>query len=158
MKLLQLFGNLTRILMCLKLCWKRRSSPLPTYPNLLWYPNQDSCFFCTLLDLLHSYFTFVEEQLLSCKCLLWCMHACLSGHVAATENPFGSLLTDLPKPGGGTYGKYYSLPKLNDPRVGKLLNCYIEPSVLYKANIMVLWINDGSPFVRRSDLVWLLGS
>jgi hypothetical protein len=66
------------------------------------------------------------------------MHACLSGHVAATENPFGSLLTDLPKPGGGTYGKYYSLPKLNDPRVGKLLNCYIEPSVLYKANIMVL--------------------
>lgn len=43
---------------------------------------------------------------------------------AATENPFGSLVTDLPKPGGGTYGKYYSLPKLNDPRVGKF-SCYI---------------------------------
>jgi hypothetical protein len=35
-------------------------------------------------------------------------------------NPFGSLLTDLPNPGGGTYGKYYSLTKLKDPRVNIL--------------------------------------
>eukprot|EP00245_Coleochaete_scutata_P000247 TRINITY_DN1028_c0_g1_i1.p1 TRINITY_DN1028_c0_g1~~TRINITY_DN1028_c0_g1_i1.p1 ORF type:complete len:1008 (-),score=229.72 TRINITY_DN1028_c0_g1_i1:362-3385(-) len=36
------------------------------------------------------------------------------------ENPFKELLTDLPKPGGGTYGKFYSIPKLNDPRTEKL--------------------------------------
>eukprot|EP00897_Mesotaenium_endlicherianum_P009974 jgi/Mesen1/9004/ME000563S08327 len=38
----------------------------------------------------------------------------------ATENPFKDLVTDLPKPEGGIYGKYYSLPKLNDPRLEKL--------------------------------------
>lgn len=37
----------------------------------------------------------------------------------ASENPFSSLVTDLPKSGGGSYGKYYSLVKLNDPRVGE---------------------------------------
>ncbi|KAJ0974789.1 hypothetical protein J5N97_016754 [Dioscorea zingiberensis] len=38
----------------------------------------------------------------------------------ATENPFKDILTSLPKPGGGEYGKYYSLPALNDPRIDKL--------------------------------------
>ena len=33
---------------------------------------------------------------------------------------FGHVLISLPKPGGGEYGKYYSLPALNDPRIGKL--------------------------------------
>jgi hypothetical protein len=33
---------------------------------------------------------------------------------------FGHVLTSLPKPGGGEYGKYYSLPALNDRRIGKL--------------------------------------
>nr|XP_024396605.1 putative aconitate hydratase, cytoplasmic [Physcomitrium patens]PNR39944.1 hypothetical protein PHYPA_020224 [Physcomitrium patens] len=38
----------------------------------------------------------------------------------ASENPFSSLITDLPKPDGGSYGKFYSLVKLNDPRVDSL--------------------------------------
>ena len=37
---------------------------------------------------------------------------------AATENPFKPILTELPNPSGGSYGKFYSLPALNDPRIG----------------------------------------
>ncbi|KAG9159735.1 hypothetical protein Leryth_007755 [Lithospermum erythrorhizon] len=32
----------------------------------------------------------------------------------------GGILTSLPKPGGGEFGKFYSLPALNDPRIDKL--------------------------------------
>jgi aconitate hydratase len=39
---------------------------------------------------------------------------------AATVHAFKDILTSLPKPGGGEYGKFYSLPALNDPRIG---NC-----------------------------------
>jgi aconitate hydratase len=59
----------------------------------------------------------------------------------ATENPFGSLLTDLPKPGGGTYGKYYSLPKLNDPRVDTLpysIRYLLESAIRNCDNFQVL--------------------
>ena len=42
--------------------------------------------------------------------------------VSASENPFKGNLTSLPKPGGGEFGKFYSLPSLNDPRVGKFAN------------------------------------
>ncbi|KAG5123651.1 hypothetical protein JHK82_030388 [Glycine max] len=36
----------------------------------------------------------------------------------ATENPFNSILTTLEKPGGaGEFGKYFSLPALNDRRI-----------------------------------------
>ncbi|KAK8529116.1 hypothetical protein V6N13_102047 [Hibiscus sabdariffa] len=38
----------------------------------------------------------------------------------AGEHPFKSVLTSLPKPGGGEFGKFYSLPALNDPRIDKL--------------------------------------
>ncbi|KAJ0715552.1 putative aconitate hydratase [Helianthus annuus] len=38
----------------------------------------------------------------------------------ASENPFKSILTTLPRPGGGEFGKFYSLPALNDPRIDKL--------------------------------------
>nr|CBE71056.1 aconitate hydratase 1 [Citrus x clementina] len=38
----------------------------------------------------------------------------------ATENPFKSILKTLQRPDGGEFGKYYSLPALNDPRIGKL--------------------------------------
>lgn len=41
--------------------------------------------------------------------------------VSASENPFKANLTSLPKPGGGEFGKFYSLPSLNDPRIGNLL-------------------------------------
>lgn len=37
---------------------------------------------------------------------------------SAAENPFKGILTGLPKPGGGEFGKFYSLPALNDPRIG----------------------------------------
>ncbi|KAL9659310.1 hypothetical protein QQ045_024115 [Rhodiola kirilowii] len=38
----------------------------------------------------------------------------------ASENPFKHIFTNLPKPGGGEFGKFYSLPALNDPRIEKL--------------------------------------
>lgn len=41
--------------------------------------------------------------------------------ISATENPFKTILKGLEKPEGGEFGKYYSLPALNDPRIGMLL-------------------------------------
>ncbi|XP_058090875.1 aconitate hydratase 1 [Magnolia sinica] len=38
----------------------------------------------------------------------------------ATRNSFESILMPLSKPGGGEFGKYFSLPALNDPRIDKL--------------------------------------
>ncbi|KAI8008595.1 hypothetical protein LOK49_LG07G02578 [Camellia lanceoleosa] len=38
----------------------------------------------------------------------------------ASENAFKGILTSLPKAGGGEFGKFYSLPALNDPRIDKL--------------------------------------
>ncbi|XP_022877543.1 aconitate hydratase, cytoplasmic [Olea europaea var. sylvestris] len=38
----------------------------------------------------------------------------------ASENPFKGIFTALPKPGGGEFGKFYSLPALNEPRIDKL--------------------------------------
>ncbi|RID72141.1 hypothetical protein BRARA_C04047 [Brassica rapa] len=38
----------------------------------------------------------------------------------ASEHPFKGIFTTLPKPGGGEFGKFYSLPALNDPRIDKL--------------------------------------
>ncbi|KAF8669565.1 hypothetical protein HU200_051371 [Digitaria exilis] len=40
--------------------------------------------------------------------------------MAEGNSRFGHVLTSLPKPGGGEYGKYYSLPALNDPRIERL--------------------------------------
>ncbi|QHO40355.1 Aconitate hydratase [Arachis hypogaea] len=41
--------------------------------------------------------------------------------MAATANPFQSILKTLQKPGGaGDFGSYFSLPALNDPRIDKL--------------------------------------
>uniref|UniRef100_A0A453Q450 Aconitate hydratase n=1 Tax=Aegilops tauschii subsp. strangulata TaxID=200361 RepID=A0A453Q450_AEGTS len=37
-----------------------------------------------------------------------------------TEHAYSNILTSLPKPEGGEYGKFYSLPALNDPRIDKL--------------------------------------
>jgi len=38
----------------------------------------------------------------------------------AAENPFKGILTSLPKPGGGEFGKFFSFSALNDPRIDKL--------------------------------------
>ncbi|XP_022926869.1 aconitate hydratase [Cucurbita moschata] len=38
----------------------------------------------------------------------------------AIQNPFSSILKTLENPEGGVFGKYYSLPALNDPRIERL--------------------------------------
>ncbi|KAH7663292.1 Aconitate hydratase protein [Dioscorea alata] len=38
----------------------------------------------------------------------------------ATKNSYEGILTRLAKPGGGEFGKYYSLPALDDPRIDRL--------------------------------------
>ncbi|KAK9024688.1 hypothetical protein V6N11_004846 [Hibiscus sabdariffa] len=38
----------------------------------------------------------------------------------ASEHPFKGVVSSLPKPGGGVFGKFYSLPALNDPRIDRL--------------------------------------
>ncbi|KAJ6797625.1 aconitate hydratase, cytoplasmic-like [Iris pallida] len=38
----------------------------------------------------------------------------------ATKNSYESILTALSKPGGGEFGKFYSLPALDDPRIDRL--------------------------------------
>ncbi|KAK6269638.1 hypothetical protein POUND7_006743 [Theobroma cacao] len=38
----------------------------------------------------------------------------------ASEHAFKAILTSLPKPGGEEFGKFYSLPALNDPRIDRL--------------------------------------
>ncbi|GLU23671.1 hypothetical protein SLE2022_396600 [Rubroshorea leprosula] len=38
----------------------------------------------------------------------------------ASEHAFKDILTSLPKPGGGVFGKFFSLPALNDPRIDQL--------------------------------------
>ncbi|KAI3704011.1 hypothetical protein L1987_74213 [Smallanthus sonchifolius] len=40
-----------------------------------------------------------------------------SEELQASQNAFNGILTGLPKPGGGEFGKFYSLPALNDPRI-----------------------------------------
>ncbi|EOY12332.1 Aconitase 3 [Theobroma cacao] len=37
-----------------------------------------------------------------------------------SEHAFKAILTSLPKPGGEEFGKFYSLPALNDPRIDRL--------------------------------------
>ncbi|PKU65681.1 aconitate hydratase, cytoplasmic [Dendrobium catenatum] len=39
---------------------------------------------------------------------------------AASRNSYEGILTPLAKPGGGEFGKYYSLPALDDPRIDRL--------------------------------------
>lgn len=44
--------------------------------------------------------------------------------ISASEHPFKAHLTSLPKPGGGEFGKFYSLPSFNDPRIGNFFFYY----------------------------------
>ncbi|RRT78711.1 hypothetical protein B296_00008467 [Ensete ventricosum] len=50
-------------------------------------------------------------------------------YMSATENVFKDVLASLPKAGGGEYGKYYSLPALNDPRIGYIFFCGLQVPV-----------------------------
>lgn len=59
----------------------------------------------------------------------------------ATENPFKCTLTDLKKPEGGSFGKYYSLPALKDPRTDALpfsIKILLESAVRNCDNFQVL--------------------
>lgn len=58
----------------------------------------------------------------------------------AAENPFKGNLTSLPKPGGGEFGKFYSLPSLNDPRIDRLpysIRILLESSIRNCENFQV---------------------
>ncbi|RVX08432.1 Aconitate hydratase 3, mitochondrial [Vitis vinifera] len=41
----------------------------------------------------------------------------MTAPILSPENAFKGILTGLPKASGGEFGKYYSLPALNDPRI-----------------------------------------
>ncbi|KAG6546247.1 hypothetical protein Mapa_012286 [Marchantia paleacea] len=61
--------------------------------------------------------------------------------MGSSNNPFNEVLTDLPKPGGGSYGKFYSLPKLGDKRIDKLpysIRILLESAVRNCDNFQVL--------------------
>ncbi|CAI5467073.1 unnamed protein product [Closterium sp. Yama58-4] len=45
---------------------------------------------------------------------------CCSDWIRDMANPFQRLLTELPNPDGGSFGSFYSLPALNDPRIDEL--------------------------------------
>lgn len=60
------------------------------------------------LELLSDFFFFFESDVVLILMMM----------IAASENPFKSILKTLEKPGGGEFGKYYSLTALNDPRIG----------------------------------------
>lgn len=75
-----------------------------------------------------SIYLFVYSLILSLRFVFWFgfgfgfhVHFHVFRFITATENPFKSILKTLEKPGGGEIGKYYSLPALNDPRIGQLL-------------------------------------
>jgi aconitate hydratase len=49
-------------------------------------------------------------------------------------------LTSLPKPGGGEYGKFFSLPALNDPRIDRLpysIRVLLESAIRHCDNFQV---------------------
>ncbi|KAF2285753.1 hypothetical protein GH714_007637 [Hevea brasiliensis] len=56
----------------------------------------------------------------------------------ASEHTFKGILTNLPKPGGGEFGKFYSLPALNDPRIEKNLFSFLYANRLpYSIRILL---------------------
>ena len=83
------------------------------------------CLLCWSMLLLHGFHgsCFLLHDLVFCFFLVFGFgfwNVCFVA--AATENPFNSILRTLEKPGGaGEFGKYFSLPALNDPRIGESL-------------------------------------
>ncbi|GMP51625.1 hypothetical protein CsSME_00017782 [Camellia sinensis var. sinensis] len=49
---------------------------------------------------------------------------------SASENAFKGILTSLPEAGGGEFGNFYSLPALNDPRIGNFLTIFLSNEVV----------------------------
>ena len=64
--------------------------------------------------------------------------------VSASENPFRSILKALDKPGGGEFGNYYSLPALNDPRIGESdsILIFATNKKLIERNVVVVVVDD----------------
>ncbi|TVU17240.1 hypothetical protein EJB05_33259, partial [Eragrostis curvula] len=50
-------------------------------------------------------------------------HTMPSRKTRSAKHAFENILASLPKPGGGEYGKFYTLPALNDPRIDRLPFC-----------------------------------
>ncbi|CAM0148478.1 unnamed protein product [Urochloa decumbens] len=58
----------------------------------------------------------------------------------ATKHAFKSILVGLPKPCGGEYGKFFSLPALNDPRIDRLpysIRILLEAAIRHCDNFQV---------------------
>jgi len=49
----------------------------------------------------------------------------------SAPNPYARILTSLPKPGGGEYGKFYCIPALDDERIGHLSMHGYSPFVVH---------------------------
>ncbi|CAN6275001.1 unnamed protein product [Urochloa humidicola] len=59
---------------------------------------------------------------------------------SATKHAFKSILVSLPKTGGGEYGKFFSLPALNDPRIDRLpysIRILLEAAIRHCDNFQV---------------------
>lgn len=53
--------------------------------------------------------------------------------LVAAKNAYNNILTTLSKPGGGEFGKYYSLAALNDPRIGE----FGDPFILFVNDFVI---------------------
>ncbi|KAJ1269755.1 hypothetical protein BS78_06G001600 [Paspalum vaginatum] len=59
---------------------------------------------------------------------------------SASKHAFKKILASLPKPGGGEYGKFFSLPALNDPRIDRLpfsIRVLLESAIRHCDNFQV---------------------
>ncbi|KAK6230253.1 hypothetical protein QUC31_001771 [Theobroma cacao] len=62
----------------------------------------------------------VDKRLMAPQLNLGMKWCCVSYNLLSSEHAFKAILTSLPKPGGEEFGKFYSLPALNDPRIDRL--------------------------------------
>ena len=72
---------------------------------------------------------------------------------SAAEHAFKGIFTSLPKPGGGEFGKFYSLPALNDPRIGNAFDLFWDIWAVYSssANYCLPNIPEVPPLLRKNE-------
>lgn len=118
--------------------WRLRrdflSSLVVQYDVFIMFDKLDKFLFWVLmLFFSHSSILFWDNPLMGFH-FLW-------SH-SASESPYKKIFRSLPKPGGGEFGKYYSLPALNDPRIGMCLQ-------------ILTWILNYSQYIIRTIMVRL---
>lgn len=86
----------------------------PKVLSVLETKKEKHSFRNSLYELVYEWHSHTDKQ---------CITILLLVFVTATKHAFKNILVSLPKPGGGEYGMFYSLPALNDPRIG---NFYIH--------------------------------